>query len=286
MEDSSSTSRFSHSSSKVDLSEFIISHNDSEERERGNGEMGEGNLSGTERLVDEGQVSEECDKNGLKDESSVSVHVDHTLLGDGESASLADHQIGPLYAHDGDEVTTLGESESFSSVTDLRARNNGVLVEIKTFTFVPSASGPGVGGSAGVEKTDIDTVVLVTVPVECGLVRVAHVVGVSVVKGLGVVNIGGVRDVTIFEGKLEGGGGANTVIVENVEIGEESSRGLNNTNLQVSKGDKFGIHKMVSLGVTGVSFHDIKLRVLIGERDGGNHIGTEINAENEDGGEG
>ena len=71
-----------------------------------------------------------------------------------------------------------------------------------------------------------------------------------------------------------GGAWANTVIVEDAKIGEESSRGLNNTNLQVSKGDKFGVHKMVSLGVTGVSFHDIKLRVLIGERDGGNHIGT------------
>jgi len=43
---------------------------------------------------------------------------------------------------------------------------------------------------------------------------------------------------------------------------------------------------MVSLGVTGVSFHDIKLGVLVSERDGGDHISSQVNAENEHGGEG
>lgn len=42
---------------------------------------------------------------------------------------------------------------------------------------------------------------------------------------------------------------------------------------------------MVTLGVTGVSFHDIKLGVLVCEGNGGNHISSEINAENEHGSE-
>jgi len=40
---------------------------------------------------------------------------------------------------------------------------------------------------------------------------------------------------------------------------------------------------MVSLGVTGVSVHDIEFWVLVSERDSGEHISTEINTENEDG---
>jgi len=41
---------------------------------------------------------------------------------------------------------------------------------------------------------------------------------------------------------------------------------------------------MVSLGVSWNSVHDIKLWVFISERDSWDHIGTEINTENEDGG--
>lgn len=43
---------------------------------------------------------------------------------------------------------------------------------------------------------------------------------------------------------------------------------------------------MVTFGVTGISFHNIKLGVLVGERDGGDHISSQVNAENEHGGEG
>jgi hypothetical protein len=285
MDHGSSASRLGHTVTEEDLSDFIVRHDDSEEGERGDSEMGERNLSGTEGLVEERSVGEDTDKDSLEDETSVSVVVDHTLLGDREGSGLADHKIGPLHAHDGDEVTTLGESKSFSSVADLGSRDNGVFVEVKTFTFVPSALRPGVGRSVNVEETDINTVVLVTVPVELGLEGFAKVVGVTVVKLGGVVDIGGIGDVTILKGESESSSRADSIIVKDVEICEESSGSLHNTNLQVSERDKLGIHEMVSLGVTGISLHDIKLGVLVGERDGGYHISSQINAKDKHGGE-
>jgi hypothetical protein len=39
---------------------------------------------------------------------------------------------------------------------------------------------------------------------------------------------------------------------------------------------------VITLGVTGVTFHDIKFGVLISERNGGDHIGTKINTQNKD----
>jgi len=42
---------------------------------------------------------------------------------------------------------------------------------------------------------------------------------------------------------------------------------------------------VISLGVSWDSVHDIKLWVLVGERDGWNHISTKIDTEDEDGGE-
>jgi hypothetical protein len=142
VDDSTSASGLGHTASEVDLSEFIIGHDNCEERETGDSEMGEGDLSCSEGFVEEGSVKEDGDEDGLEDESSVGVVVDHTLLGDRESSSLADHEIGPLDAHDRDEVTGLGESESFSSVADLGSGDDGVLVEVETFTFVPSAARP------------------------------------------------------------------------------------------------------------------------------------------------
>jgi len=43
---------------------------------------------------------------------------------------------------------------------------------------------------------------------------------------------------------------------------------------------------MVEFGVTGHSVHDIQLGVLVGEGDGGDHVSSQVNAQDEDGGEG
>lgn len=43
---------------------------------------------------------------------------------------------------------------------------------------------------------------------------------------------------------------------------------------------------MITLGVTGVTFHDVELGVFVGKRDGGHHISSQINAQNKYSGEG
>lgn len=130
MDNSASTSGFGHTTTQVDLSEFIIGHDNCEEGETGDSEMGEGNLSCSEGFVEEGSVEEDGDKNGFEDESSVGVVVDHTLLRDGESSSLADHEIGPLHAHDGDEVTGLSELEGLGGVANGPLGDVGVSIEV------------------------------------------------------------------------------------------------------------------------------------------------------------
>ena len=69
--------------------------------------MREGNHAGTENGVEEGNVAEDADERGLEEQSEVRVPVDHALLGDGQVPGLADEEIGPLDAHNGDEITAL-----------------------------------------------------------------------------------------------------------------------------------------------------------------------------------
>jgi len=52
------------------------------------------------------------------------------LLSEGEVSSLADHQISPLDAHDGDKVARLSIFQSLSSVADWLVSDVGEFVEL------------------------------------------------------------------------------------------------------------------------------------------------------------
>lgn len=67
--------------------------------------MLEWDLSGSESQVQDWDVKKDCDKGGLEEDSEVTHCVNHTLLGEREVSSLADHQVSPLHGNDGDEVS-------------------------------------------------------------------------------------------------------------------------------------------------------------------------------------
>ena len=73
--------------------------------------MSEGDLSGAEGNVQPWHVAEDSDECGLEEKSEIAHLVSHALLRQGEVSSLADHEISPLDADDGYEVTGLGHLE-------------------------------------------------------------------------------------------------------------------------------------------------------------------------------
>ena len=42
------------------------------------------------------------------------------------------------------------------------------------------------------------------------------------------------------------------------------------------------VHKLVSLGVTWSSLHDIQFSLLVGQGDGGDHVSSQVNTQNGD----
>lgn len=80
-------------------------------------------------------------------------------------------------------------------------------------------------------------------------------------------------------------GGIETVIVENNKVGEETSNGLDDTDLEVGEYDKLGGDQTIGARITRGSFHDIGFCVFVSERDGWNHVRTQVNAQNQDGGQ-
>ena len=172
----------SHSESDHEFSHLVVHHDDGEEGEGWDGEVGEWDGSGEEDSVQEWHVQEGGDEGGLEEQSEVSVDVSHSLLGDGKVSGLANHQVRPLHAHNGHEVSGLSVLEGFSGVANL-----GWLVSVwvgddgrksvegwdALILWIPSASRPGLWGdivssvvhvefdftlddSVGVEKSDVN----------------------------------------------------------------------------------------------------------------------------------
>jgi len=75
-------------------------------------------LSGTKSNVQEWNIEEDGDESSLEEESEVTKVVDHELLGKGEVSGLADHKIGPLDAHNRDEISGLSILKSFDGVAN------------------------------------------------------------------------------------------------------------------------------------------------------------------------
>jgi len=78
----------------------------------------ERNLSGGQGHVQERNVAEDGDENGLEAKSKVTEAVDHTLLSKRKVSSLADHQVSPLDANNRDQVASLSVFEGLSGVAN------------------------------------------------------------------------------------------------------------------------------------------------------------------------
>jgi hypothetical protein len=89
--------------------------------------------------------------------------------------------------------------------------------------------------------------VLVGNPIEHNLEIFVLVVSVSVVNRRGVVDIVWVRDISLFSGQFEESLGTDTIVMQYVEVGEETGGGLDNTDLEIGEHDELGIHEMVTL---------------------------------------
>ena len=183
--DTSSCLGVLHAPSEEDLSEFIVGANDREEGEGGHCEVREGNLARSKHHVEEGHVGEDSDQGGFEEERKVGVSIHHALLRDRQVSSFADQQVGPLHAHNRDQVASLSVEQSLSSVADLlSARHVGSVVEFGNVGLGgPAAGRPGVGRAGGVEETDVNGVVFGGDPVEELVLRSVPKVGVSLGGG-------------------------------------------------------------------------------------------------------
>jgi len=156
--DSSSGLGEFHSGAEEDLPGLVVEDDDHEEGEGWDGEVREGNHAGSENGVQERNVAEDSDEGGLEEQREVGVVVDHALLGDGQVPGLANHQIGPLHAHDGHEVTTLSVVEGLNGVADLVLGHVGAVVELGDVVIGgPAALVPLGGFAVSEEETDINS---------------------------------------------------------------------------------------------------------------------------------
>ena len=94
-----------HTVSEPNLSQLVVEEDAGIEGEGWYAEVWEWDLSGSEGDVQWGQVAQTGDEGSFEEKAEVSEGVYHTLLGEGQVSGLADHQISPLDANDGAQVS-------------------------------------------------------------------------------------------------------------------------------------------------------------------------------------
>ena len=107
-----------HTISEPDLSHLVVEEDGNIVGETWASEMWEWNLSGSQGGVQEWNIKENGNECGFEEESEVSESVDHSLLGEGQVSSLANHEISPLHANDGYKIARLGELEGLGGVAN------------------------------------------------------------------------------------------------------------------------------------------------------------------------
>jgi hypothetical protein len=260
-----------HTIPEPDLSELVVEEDAGIEGEGWDHEVWEWNLSGSESDVEWLDVAEEGNEGSLEEESEVTEGVDHTLLREGEVSGLADHQVSPLDANDGAEISRLGKLQSFSGVADWPViRNVGVSVEswVVLVSWEPSALGEVVSVSvSSVEEPDINLSHSGLVPghslqvsSSCSHVGVTvllrsdlgdAIVGQHVFK---LVSVWIVGVSCVWKRSLELRHEperlwSDTKVVEDDKVGVHTSRGLDDTDLEVGEGDELERNEVVHLRV-------------------------------------
>ena len=105
--------------------------------------MREGDHARAQHCVQEWYVAQDGDECRFEEQSEVGIFVSHALLRDGQVSSLADEQIRPLYAHNGDEVAALGVVERLDGPADVVGADVRPVVEVRYVVILrPSACVP------------------------------------------------------------------------------------------------------------------------------------------------
>ena len=79
--------------------------------------------------------------------------------------------------------------------------------------------------------------------------------------------------------------GPEAVLGHDDQVDEEAGAGLNEADLAVGHRDETRVDELVAQRVARLALHDVRLGLLVGERDGGHHVRAQVNAEDGDGAE-
>mmetsp|Transcript_3256 Transcript_3256/g.4693 ORF Transcript_3256/g.4693 Transcript_3256/m.4693 type:complete len:402 (+) Transcript_3256:260-1465(+) len=289
-----------------ELANFIVRQNEDHER-KGREPVDKFDLGSSEGTVDKFvRIAHDCTKRSFEKQTKVEGAVSHTLGLDGEGASLASHQIGPLHNDDRDEEGALCVWQGGLRVEAITLAGQVRLLDVANVVeFGHGASNVGgnalhsFGNTGGTEPSGIfpDWIGCFVEPPVSRLVflgepelRRVELVGEFVIDQIVFATL------SDFDGawtlirtpggphrvKTDQDPRGKSVVIEHSEPGVKPSSRLHNTNLQIGEVDQLASDQAIREGIARRFHHDVGFFLFVSERDGGNHVGTQIDAKNED----
>lgn len=270
----------------------------------------------------EGDIGNGTTKSGLEHQTTVQNPVGHPLLEERKIASLGGEEAGPLHNNDGEKVRGLcrGQevlasperlTERDNVISGLRGEATGNVVvgnEVVRVRLVVAPvrndlisteliSSPATVRKVGISKASVswaeesvvdivsDSHAAATDEVPWSAIQLFEsdaANGVAIVRRLRSEFLSKTKEVTGVESVTRVG----VTVTHDDEVGKETTKSLHNTNLEVGPTDERRSDEFVTLGITWSTLHDVGLGLLVREGDGRPEIGSDVDTENKDGGEG
>jgi hypothetical protein len=165
------------------------------------------------------------------------------LLSQGKISCLANDTVSPLNSNNTKEIGTLCIAQCFRGITDLSigVGSNSVEVGNITIGWVPSALTPINSSLVGEEETDVVfwTTISFT-PIHSARVIILSIVGISIIRIERLIDILIFGPISWFLIEEASSSEWDTIIIENIEIGEHTAHRLNNSYLHIGEGDELG----------------------------------------------
>mmetsp|Transcript_12251 Transcript_12251/g.17009 ORF Transcript_12251/g.17009 Transcript_12251/m.17009 type:complete len:366 (-) Transcript_12251:1139-2236(-) len=229
------------------LPDLVVDHDEHGEGERGE-PVHEADGPGADDAHTRG-VEEDASEDGLLQQPHVQNRVPHALVVDAQPAGPARDDVGPLHDHDGHEEGRLRVDERLVGDMARLGVVEHALLEVDRVVVHPEVH--RVDGARGGE----DRVVAVLREVE--------------------EELGGPQELPRWE----------AIVAEHDEVRVEPGGRLDDADLQIRKRDELSRDEPVGPRVARGLRHDVGLLGFVGEGDGGEHVRSEVDEQDEHGGE-
>jgi hypothetical protein len=132
-----------------------------------------------------------------------------------------------------------------------------------------------------IEQPSIHFVIYSRTPTDFTIFIRKTEIGITLIRFIRIVNIRIAWIISLLAIEENKSHEGEPIIIEDIEISEHASNKFHYSNLHIGEANQFSGDQMISLGISGHSFHNIEFPILISQCDSWSHISSNTDNQHE-----